>query len=695
MSILLQDSRSFQVKSALPVNTLLFRSMKGIDRLSELFDYRVELLSADHELDLNALLGTDINISMERPDSGVRFFHGYVADAEQLDSKAEYAHYALTLKPWLWFLTRTADCRIFQEMSVPDILEDIFRGEGFTDFQMQLSESYPARSYCVQYRETDFDFVSRLMEQEGIYYYFSHEDGKHTLVLCDNTAAHEAVPGYEHIPFYAGEPNPLPGTEYLEGLSIKQQVLPGRLAINDFNFVQPGDNLLASTMGEGNHARADYEVYDYTGEYPSGSNGVKSRDFGERIIRYRLEAMQATHEQITLSGSVTGPSAGNLFLLQGAERADRNIEYLIVGARFECSQGGFVSGTNDSEFHFDARFDVICAKKQFRAPRRTQRPVMQGPQTAIVVGPAGEEIYTDKHGRVKLQFHWDRYGKRDEASSCWVRVSQVWAGGQYGAIHIPRINNEVIVEFINGDPDQPIVTGRVYNGDNNVPYELPANATQSGIKSRSSLGGNSSNFNEIRMEDKKGEEELYIHAERNHTQVTEANRSESVGANRTLSVGSNKTETVGEDRKLTVEGNKSETIKKNKKIKVDGTFTEEIKGATKIDIVEGNYKQSVKAGTLSVSSKKKLKITSSDLLDIKSAKAMQLESDASITLKVGSSQIVLTPGKIAISANIIEVDGSSKIISSSKGPHEISGASISVDADAAVKISGGSVDVTT
>ncbi|MFK7997436.1 MAG: type VI secretion system Vgr family protein, partial [Granulosicoccus sp.] len=563
-----QDNRRVKIKTSLPDNTLLFSSMSGVDHLSELFDYKVELLSSDHEIDLNELLGRDMTIYLDRPDGAKRYFHGHVCDGAQLNPMGELALYSFTLKPWLWFLTRTADCRIFQDMNVPDILEDIFRGEGFTDFELQLNETYPVRNYCVQYRESDFDFVSRLMEQEGIYYYFRHEDAKHTLVLCDNIVAHNNVSGYESISLHTGILNVLPQQEYFEGLSVRRQVLPGTVVTNDFNFVQPGDNMVASSQGQGSHAHAGYEVYDYSGEYPSADNGVKVRDFGERISRFRMEALQATHELTTLEGEVCGPTAGDLFVLLGAERAELNREYLIVESRFNMAQGGFGHSDDDEIFHFNSRMQVMCAKVQFRAPRKTRRPVMQGPQTAIVVGPAGEEIYTDKHGRVKLQFHWDRYGKSDENSSCWVRVSQVWAGGQYGAIHIPRINHEVIVEFINGDPDQPIVTGRVYNGDNGVPYDLPANATQSGIKSRSSRGGNASNFNEIRMEDKKGEEELYIHAERNHTQVTEADRSESVGNDRSLSVGNDKTETVGANRTLTVEGNKSETIECNKEIKV-------------------------------------------------------------------------------------------------------------------------------
>lgn len=693
MSINTQDHRLAKVKSLLPENRLLFRKMTGVERLGELFDYQVQLLSVDTDIDLNELLGTDMSIAIERPDEGVRFFNGYVAEAAQIGFDGELAKYGLTLKPWLWFLTRTADCRIFQEKSVPDILSDLFHDEGFTDFDLQLTGEYQPRNYCVQYAESDFDFVSRLMEQEGIYYYFRHEDGKHTMVICDNVVAHDAVKGYEKVPMFYGEPNPLPDVEHFTSIHLVRKVQSGGVATKDFNFVQPGDNMLASSRGAAEHARADYEIYDYSGEYPSASNGVKVRDFGERISRFRLEALQASHETTIVEGQVTGLGAGNLFALAGAEQRERNREYLIVESTFHCIQGGFAQTADLDGFQFNNCLKVMCAKVQYRSPRKTPRPVMQGPQTAIVVGPSGDEIFTDKHGRVKLQFHWDRYGKSDENSSCWVRVSQVWAGGQYGAIHIPRINHEVIVEFLNGDPDQPIVTGRVYNGQNGVPYELPANATQSGIKSRSSAGGNASNFNEIRMEDKKGQEELYIHAERNHTQVTEADRSESVGHDRALSVGNNKTETVGCNRTLTVSGNKSETVEKNKEIIINGTHAESIKGDTAIQILKGNFKQLVKKGTLLVSSKKKMTLSTNDEMEIKSDSDMQIESDTKLTLKVGSSQIVMTPGKIEIMSSEVEVIGTSKLVCKSNGANEITGATVKVDGSSAVKVVAPAVDI--
>ncbi|MBX2880427.1 MAG: type VI secretion system tip protein VgrG [Granulosicoccus sp.] len=700
MSNPIQDFRSVKIKTPLPDNTLLFSNMAGHERLSELFDYQLELLSPDAEIDLNELLGKDITISVDRPDFGQRFFHGHISDGAHLGSHEGLAQYGFTVKPWLWFLTRTADCRIFQEKNVPDIVKEIFREEGFTDFEDALTGNYEARNYCVQYRESDFDFISRLLEQEGIYYYFKHEDGKHTMVLCDNITAHQAVKGYENIPFFPGPPNPLPEMDYFDGWSFRKKVQPGRIATSDFNFVRPGDNMTAMSSFNANHAHDNLELFDYAGEYPAKDNGEKNRGFGERMTRYRMESLQARHEVAVAEGEVYGPGAGDLFCLVGAERPDQNREYLIIDSRFTLSQGGYTGGDEDAT-HFYNRLEVISSQVQYRAPCKTRKPIMQGPQTAIVVGKAGEEIWTDKHGRVKLQFHWDRYGKSDENSSCWVRVSQVWAGSQYGAIHIPRINHEVIVEFIDGDPDQPIVTGRVYNGDNEVPYDLPSNATQSGIKSRSSKGGNGSNFNEIRMEDKKGQEELYIHAERNHTQVTEVDRSESVGHDRSLSVGHDKsevvdndsTESVGQDRSLQVGRHKSETVGGNKDIFVDGSHSEVIRGNTRIQISEGDFKHIISQGKMRVHAKKDTKISTNQKLDLKSDKDMMLESDTKLTLKVGDTQIVLTPSKIEISAATIEVKAGSKMLTESGGANDVKGASVGVTASGAVAVKGASVAV--
>ena len=641
-----QDSRPVKVYTALPDNTLLFSSLSGTERVSELFEYDLVLVSENAEIDPADLLGTDLTVELELPAGGSRFFHGYVADCADAPGEGELVGYELSIRPWLWFLTRTADCRIFQDTSVPDIIRQILGEEGFTDVESDLTESYRPWTYCVQYRETDFNFISRLMEQEGIHYYFRHEQGLHTLVLGDGGSGHQTFPNYAEVPLFPPDGMEHRDRDHLSEWCLRKHLRPGRFAVRDFNFEMPDADLELQASSTTTHARFDFEVYDYPGEYPE-------REAGRMRARLLLEESDTQHEHAGGAGNVRGLLAGNCFTLTGAERERDNREYLVTGTECSFASSNFRSGSEGS-LKFHCQITATGSDRPYRAPRRTPKPFVQGPQTAMVVGPSGEEIWTDKYGRVKLQFHWDRYGISDENSSCWVRVSQLWAGQGWGAMHVPRIGHEVIVEFLEGDPDRPIITGRVYNGDNPVPHALPANATQSGIKSRSSAGGNAANFNEIRMEDKKGEEELYIHAEKTHTNVTEESRSESVGADRSLSVGHDKSETIGNDKTITVDGKHTETIDK----------------ATEIKIKTGSYTHKVLANTATYTVKGKVTETYSDAHDTIVAKEVLIDSTGktvtihaadSIKLHSGAASIELKKdGTILISGKTVSITGTAE-----------------------------------
>ena len=424
-----------------------------------------------------------------------RYFNGFVSRFSQEGTFDDFNAYSVTVHPWLWFLTRTADCRIFQEKKVPDIIKEVFREHGFTDFEETLSGSYRIWEYCVQYRETDFNFVSRLMEQEGIYYYFKHEINKHILVISDSVSSHEAYPGYEKLPYFPPDEHLRRERDHIYDWNISQEVQPGVYALNDFDFTRPKANLEVKASVKREHARATMEIYDYPGEYPDTGDG-------ENYVRARIEELQAEHEQVHGQANARGLAVGSLFELTDYPREDQNREYLIVSATHQVESDAYSSGSGSgAEEVYSCSFTALHSKQPYRPARTTPKPMVQGPQTAIVVGPSGEEIYTDKYGRVKVSFHWDRNSKSDENSSCWVRVAQVWAGTKWGGIQIPRIGQEVIIEFLEGDPDRPIITGRVYNNDNMPPNDLPASATQSGIKSRSSKGGNADKFNEIRFDD--------------------------------------------------------------------------------------------------------------------------------------------------------------------------------------------------
>ncbi|RON08077.1 type VI secretion protein ImpA [Pseudomonas brassicacearum] len=535
-----QLSRLAKITSPLGPEVLLLKDMGGGEELGRLFNYELQLHSLDNAIDLNQLLGKPMSLSLQLDGGGERHFHGIVARCSQNVDQGQFASYQVTLRPWLWLLTRTSDCRIFQNLTIPQIIKQVFRDLGFSDFEDALSRPYREWEYCVQYRETSFDFVSRLMEQEGIYYFFRHEQGRHVLVLADAYGAHTSAPGYASVPYYPKNEQQRE-RDHIHDWHLAQEVQPGSLELNDYDFQRPSARIDVRSAMPRPHTAGDYPLYDYPGTY------VQSED-GEHYARTRIEALQTLHEQVELAGNARGLGSGHLFNLTGFSRQDQNREYLIVGARYYISQESGETGGGAPSAQFESSLTCIDAQQSYRPLPNTHRPIVKGPQTALVVGPKGEEIWTDQFGRVKVHFYWDRHDQSNENSSCWIRVSQSWAGKNWGSMQIPRIGQEVIVSFLEGDPDRPIITGRVYNAEQTVPYDLPENATQSGMKSRSSKGGSPANFNEIRMEDKKGAEQLYIHAERNQDIVVEVDESHSVGHDRNKSIGHNETVTIGNNR---------------------------------------------------------------------------------------------------------------------------------------------------
>ena len=535
-----QLTRLAQVSSPLGPDVLILKNMSGGDELGRLFEYELQLTSKDDSIDLNQLLGKPVSLSLQLGGGSSRYFHGVVSRCSQNVDTGQFARYQVTLRPWLWLLTRTTDCRIFQHLSIPQIIKQVFRDLGFSDFEDALTRPYREWEYCVQYRESSFDFVSRLMEQEGIYYFFRHEKDRHVLVMADAYGAHHPAPGYDSVPFYPPDGQHRE-RDHISDWRLAQAVQPGSIELNDYDFQRPGARIDVRSAMPRPHTAGDYPLYDYPGTY------VQSED-GEHYARTRIEAIQSQHERVELSGNARGLGSGHLFSMSGFSRQDQNREYLIVSTRYLISQESLETGSASTGLQFESALSCIAAQQSFRPLPITPRPIVKGPQTAMVVGPSGEEIWTDQFGRVKVHFYWDRHDQSNENSSCWIRVSQAWAGKNWGSMQIPRIGQEVIVSFLEGDPDRPIITGRVYNAEQTVPYDLPANATQSGMKSRSSKGGTPANFNEIRMEDKKGAEQLYIHAERNQDIVVEVDESHSVGHDRNKSVGHNETVTIGLDR---------------------------------------------------------------------------------------------------------------------------------------------------
>ncbi len=492
----MQADRPIAVTSPLGDDVLLFYRMQATEALGQMFDHALEVISEDHAIKLEDLLGQAVTVTLDLAGGGQRHFHGVVSELSQEGVVGRFARYHLRLRPWLWFLTRTADCRIFQGQSVPEIIKTVFGDLGFSDVEDALTGSYAARDYCVQYRETAFEFVSRLMEREGIYYWFKHEQDRHTLVLADSYTAHAPVPGYETIPFYPPQTDEASDLDRFLSWRISQQVQPTSYTLDDYDFEAPRSDIRAAATTTRKHAGADYKVFDYPGQYTD--TGV-----GEDYAKYRLEELTAGHETHAARGTARGLHAGALFDLADHPRADQNKEYLVVSAEHVLAAGGYETGDPGAgNVTYEGRLVAIDAQVPYRTPRRTRKPEVQGPQTAMVVGPSGETVWTDQYGRVKVQFHWDRHGASDENSSCWLRVSQAWAGKTWGAMHLPHVGQEVIVDFLEGDPDRPLVTGRVYNAEQMPPLELPASKYKSII--RDHYG------NEIRFDGTAGQEHMTL-----------------------------------------------------------------------------------------------------------------------------------------------------------------------------------------
>ncbi|NNF16561.1 MAG: type VI secretion system tip protein VgrG [Gammaproteobacteria bacterium] len=589
----LQDTRKMVLETPLGKDELLLQQMTVREELGRPYEISIIALSEDHNHELNKLLGESITVHFETFGGNTRYFNGLVSRFAHLSSSSSFARYEIIARPWLWFLTRNSDCRIFQEKSIPDIIKEVFRDRGFSDFDDRLKATYRTWEYCVQYRETDFNFVSRLMEQEGIYYYFEHAKNTHTMVLSDSYSAHKTVTDYDEVPYFPHVQNQSRERDHVYDWHVAHQVQPGKYAIDEFDFKKPTSDLLVKKETARDHAMSGFEIFDYPGEY------VEKGD-GNHYVKVRNEELHAQYERAEGAGNARGLAAGALFSLTQYPRDDENKEYLVTAATHRLVSDDYEAGGKGAEDPYDIDFAVMDSKQPFRPERITPKPMVQGPQTAVVVGKSGEEIWCDEFGRVKVQFHWDRHGKADENSSCWVRVAQIWAGVKWGAMHVPRMGQEVIVDFLEGDPDQPIITGRVYNGDNMPPYALPANQTQSGIKSRSSKDGGTDNFNEIYFEDKKGEEEMYIHAEKDQNTVVENDQTELVQRNKMVRVDNDRTESIGRDRSLHVERDKKEKVDRDKTIDVGKDHSEGIRGNMSISVAKNltetvalNYSENV------------------------------------------------------------------------------------------------------
>ncbi len=679
------------------------------ERISTPFELELTLAS-EEEVDFDAVIGTE-GLFTIRGEAAARHVHGMTNQFEQtgtirLATTTRFYLYRAVIAPRLWLLSLEQDCRIFQQKSVPQIIKQVLEEGGVPPdrISFRLQGTYAPREYCVQYRETDLNFISRLLEEEGMFYYFEHGKNGHVMVFGDSMVNYSPIAGDPALVF-----NPPDGMatdeEYVYAFLLSRRLRTGKTTLRDFNFERPSLDL---TCKDQDNCFIKPEVYDYPGEYADVERGGK-------LNKVRLQ--EAIMFRDTANGQSYCPrlTPGFTFALKKHELDNFNRDYLVVEAFHSGAQPQAVEeqSLGTSGLSYSNQFFCIPADVAFRSERATPRPVVEGVQTAIVVGPKGEEIYTDEHGRVKVQFHWDREGQRDEKSSCWIRVSQLWAGAGWGAMFIPRIGHEVIVDFEEGDPDRPIIVGRVYHATNTPPYSLPADKNKSAIKSDSTLGGGGSN--ELCFDDSKGSEEIFLHGQKdwsiaiendknqavghdesmmvannrqksvgvdqketigsNKTIRVGLNHKESIGANKTVNVGANHTESIGANMALTVGGNKTETVSvasaetvgaakalsigAGYQISVGAAMNESVGGLKAEEV--GLYKSTNVGGSMTVTVGKNLTENVSKTHALK-AKKVTIEAEDEITFKTGAASIKMKKnGDILLKGKNIKVKGSGKI----------------------------------
>jgi type VI secretion system secreted protein VgrG len=567
-------------------DSLLFHSMSGTEQLGRLSEFHVQLLSKNGEQNTDSLLGKPLTVGLDVEGQPTRHVHGIVTRFSSTGWEGDFVSYEAVVHPWLWLLKRSSNCQIFQDRTVLQIIDEIFAkpiyaGTSLSSTEL-LSSTYPMLPYCVQYRETDFDFVCRLLEDAGIYFFFTYEADKHTLMLADSYGAHQQIPGYQSLKFAGSMHNNALREESISAWSMSGEVQSSSYALTDFDYekasASTSGGLLSKARIPSGFDLPAFELFDYPGKYTTAEAG-NAQALG------RMERVHGQSQQIKASSNARGLYPGGLFTLSEHPREDQNVTYLITSAQYEVHSSGYASGSDTPELEFECSFTAIGKEHAYRPPCSIAKPVVQGPQTAMVVGssPEGgtaEPIWTDQYGRIKVQFHWDRQGISNEESSCWVRVAQSWAGKGWGAMFIPRVGMEVVVSFLDGDPDRPLVTGCVYNSDALPPYELPANQTQTGIKTRSTP--DSEGFNELRFEDMAGAEEVFMHAEKDFTRV------------------------VKNDDTLTVTG--------DQKITVDKTIV--ITATTSIELIVGNSSIKIEPEKITVKSTA-IAVESSATTDVK------------------------------------------------------------------------------
>ncbi|CAH0649988.1 MULTISPECIES: type VI secretion system Vgr family protein [Pseudomonas] len=600
-SMLSQHQRLFTFDSPLPPEQeLQLLSFSGREAISELFSFQAHLISQDARIELKKLIGKKVTLGIALANGTTRYISAHVSDFVHTGADGGIANYTAELVPWIWILSRRRDSRIFQDKTTEQIVKEVFDYYlSLAEHEFRLSQPLKPISYCTQYQESDLNFVLRLLEQEGLFFTFEHSQEGHRMIISDDSSM---LPQLERQPLIRYHSASVTETaDSITAWSSARRMQPTRLTLKSFDYKQPGNPHLVQLNSVNQQGEVgQYEVFEYEGLY-----GYADADEGMRKARRRLEAMEVDGKTFHGESNCRAMEPGRYFELSQHYDHDNDApddrQFLLLSV----THWGQNNYANDGEAGYRNSFSCIRRKIPFRPALRTPRAGISGPQTAIVVGPHGEEIYTDELGRVKLQFHWDRNGEFNDQSSCWVRVTQSGASGGFGSIQIPRVGDEVVVVFLDGNPDRPLIMGSLYNSTNTPPWALPANKTQSGFLTRSMKGdGGTANF--FRFEDKAGAEQIIMHAERNMDTEIELDERHEVGNNRVIKVG--------------------------------GTHHEVIKQDTVVNVTNGSYTLKVDNNLIQVS-------------------AME-----SILLEVGTSKITIKPDKITIEADSIDILGKNTFV---------------------------------
>jgi type VI secretion system secreted protein VgrG len=657
--MLSDTNRIAHVSCALGKNALVLWRMRGREALGRLAQWDLELLADQSNLDIATMLGSDFSLSLEIPGDGAREYNGIVTAFELARPASTQpnrpALYRATVRPRLWLLTRASHCRFFHQMTVPAIIGKVL-ADYHIDFENKCSAAYPSLEHCAQYRETDFDFVSRLAEREGIYYFIEHRGGTHRMILTDSSQVHESAPHGATLRF-----RPQPAAphehEWVYAWSAGGEVATGIVETNDYDFEKPSqsaqEGLVARARRSEPFDKAVYAMQEH-------GLGYTRHEDAERFARAHVDAHQAGNVFVSARATARGIWPGGVVRLTGHPLDVQNREHLVVAAEYALNSDDYLStlDARDRPPVFDCAFRALPRDAGFRAARSTPRACVAGPQTAVVVGPKGEEIHTDKYGRIKVQFHWEQLGPteaRESLQRCWVRVAQPWAGKGYGAFFLPRIGQEVLVHFIEGDPDQPLVIGSVYNAAQTTPYELPAKMARTTLRSNSTKGGNG--FNEMRFDDTKDTEQLFFHAERDLETWVKHDALTRIGGERHV--------IVEHDDLARCNGSRSDAVQGGHSARIGGKYSLDVGGDT-------HHKSGAN-----------ILVGAGVNVDVKGGANVTIEAGVTLTLKAGGNTIVLGPEGIAISAaGPVSIDGVVVQINCGGGGGGAGAASASPDAPA-------------